>query len=74
MFPITTHTTHSFTSRYQQKKVSLLLNLTINVFYLLQESFIYVFVEKGHLKLQGQQAGQVLTPQKSGEKVSLIVR
>ncbi|XP_053178329.1 laminin subunit alpha-3 [Scomber japonicus] len=37
-----------------------------------EESFIYVFVEKGHLKLQGQQAGQVLTPQKSGEKVSLI--
>ncbi|XP_062280212.1 laminin subunit alpha-3-like [Scomber scombrus] len=37
-----------------------------------EESFFCVSVEQGLLILQGQQAGQVLTPQKSDEKVSLI--
>lgn len=43
------------------------------VFYLLQESFFCVFVEKGFLMLQGQQAGRELRVM-SAEKVSLFVR
>lgn len=43
------------------------------VFYVLQESFFCVFVERGYLMLQGQQAGRELRAQ-SAEKVSLFVR
>ncbi len=42
-------------------------------FYLLQESFFCVFVERGFLVLQGQQAGGELRVQ-SAERVSLFVR
>lgn len=41
--------------------------------FILQESYFFVFVEKGFLVLQGQQAGQKLRAQ-SAEKISLFVR
>lgn len=52
----------------------LVLNIGDNVFYLLQESFLCVFVEQGLMILKGQQGGQVVKPQKSDKKVSLTVR
>lgn len=52
---------------------SMVLHMIDFVFYPLQESFFCVFLERGFLVLQGQQAGRELRVQ-SAEKVSLFVR